>query len=104
MCAASYLRLTLLKKPSQKTKTVDFLRPLVDAMVVDDPSKRPTIDEVITQFEEIVKRLSWVKLRSRIVYKESSIGRAYRRVRHILRTIGYIATFRPAIPTCARAG
>ena len=80
--------------------SVDFLKPLIEPMVVEDPSKRPSIDEVLVHFEEIVGKLSWFRLRSRIVKKqESGLGRAYRRVRHVFRAIGYLATFTAAVPS-----
>jgi hypothetical protein len=41
------------------------MRPLVDSMVHKDPSKRPDINSVVTQFETIRHTLSNVKLRSR---------------------------------------
>ena len=69
-------------------------------MVVDDPSKRSSMDETLARFEEIVGKLSWLKLRLRVVKeKESALGRAYRHVRHVLRTVGYLATFTPAVPS-----
>ena len=50
----------------------EFMRPLIDDMVQDDPSKRPNIDEVVRRFEESVRRLSVLKLRSRVVSKTDS--------------------------------
>ncbi|KAJ7748427.1 hypothetical protein B0H16DRAFT_1553380 [Mycena metata] len=47
----------------------EFMRPLVSDMVQSDPAKRPTIDEVVSRFQEIHSRLSWWKLRSRVVKK-----------------------------------
>ncbi|EAU82366.1 other/AgaK1 protein kinase [Coprinopsis cinerea okayama7 len=46
---------------------VEFLRPLVDAMMKEKPEERITMKEAVTQFEEIVSKLSNLKLRSRVV-------------------------------------
>ncbi|KAJ7630024.1 hypothetical protein DFH06DRAFT_1005613 [Mycena polygramma] len=46
-----------------------FMRPLVNDMVQDDPTKRPSIDQVVTRFAEIQRGLSSWKLRSRVVGK-----------------------------------
>ncbi|GBE80574.1 predicted protein [Sparassis crispa] len=79
---------------------VEFMKPLVDDMVQDDPARRPTINEVVTRFEEIRRKLGYWKLRSRLAEKdEDSVIRTYRRVRHFFRTIGYIVTWRSPMPT-----
>ncbi|KAK7448445.1 hypothetical protein VKT23_013707 [Stygiomarasmius scandens] len=44
---------------------LDFMSGLVADMTQNDPSKRPSIDEVVTRFDETVKGLSFIKLRSR---------------------------------------
>ncbi|OBZ70649.1 hypothetical protein A0H81_09375 [Grifola frondosa] len=77
-----------------------FLRPLVDDMVQDDPIKRPTIDETVTRFNEICSSLSTWKLRSRVVdRKDHGLLSIPRFFRHVYRTVGYIATRPPAVPT-----
>ena len=69
-------------------------------MVQDEPSKRPTIDEVATRFEEIRSRLSTWKLRSRIVRKKDyALLGFFRAIRHAYRMVWYVASFTPAIPT-----
>lgn len=68
------------------------MQSLVDDMVQADPKQRPTMEEVVRRFAAIRRRLSWWKLRSHLS-KEGGW------VKHILRTIGYIATFRSAIPS-----
>ncbi len=74
--------------------------PLVDEMIQDDPSKRPTIDEVVERFDEIRRKLSWWKLRSRLVEtSEGSLKRLLRSVRHALRTTIHVIRSRNAIPT-----
>ncbi|KAJ3551171.1 hypothetical protein NM688_g4863 [Phlebia brevispora] len=79
---------------------VEFMKPLVDDMVQDDPSKRPTMDEVMRRFEDVKRLISWWKLRSRLVNQdESGLSKVFRATGHAFRTIGHIATFRPAIPS-----
>lgn len=41
------------------------MKPLIEQMVDDDPHKRPTIDEVIAQFDASVRKLGDMKLHSR---------------------------------------
>jgi len=48
----------------------DFMRPLVDDMVLKTPSDRPTMDSVVIRFEDIVAKLPADKLQSRIVYRD----------------------------------
>lgn len=77
------------------------MEPLVHDMVQDDPTQRPTIDEAIRRFSEIRKTLSWWKLRSRLVQKDNDFdgkGGFFTTMGHVLRTIGYVITFRPAVP------
>jgi len=38
----------------QGYKFFEFMAPLIDDMVQDDPDKRPTMDEVIQQFNALV--------------------------------------------------
>lgn len=85
----------------QDTYGAEFMIPLMNEMVQDDPSKRPTIDDVVTRFEEIRRSLGWWKLRSRIVLKaeDEVFGvRTLRDVSHIFYTIGDILLRRKAIP------
>lgn len=73
--------------------------PLIADMIQDNPSKRPNIDEVVTQLETIRKDQTPLKLRSRIVDKrEGMLGDAVRTVLHWARQLGYIARRLPAIP------
>ncbi|PPR05938.1 hypothetical protein CVT24_006660 [Panaeolus cyanescens] len=54
---------------------LEFLRPLLNAMTHPDPSRRPTIDEAVTQLRQIVSSLSRWKLRSRVVLpKDNNFG------------------------------
>ncbi len=75
------------------------MEPLVTDMVQDDPTKRPTMDEVVARFSEIRGKLSSWKLRSRIARKnELWPVTAWRSVRHWYRTVGYVLACKAAIP------
>ena len=78
----------------------NFLRPLINDMIQDDPTKRPKMDDVITRFEEIVSKLSAWKLRSRTSSRRANI---FRDVGHLFshwkRKIAFVANGTPAIPS-----
>ncbi len=83
----------------QRCYGLGFLDPLIRDMVQDDPARRPTIEEARARYLKIRASLSWWKLRSRLVYrKDWSIPGAYRACRHVVRTVGYLATRKTAIP------
>lgn len=84
----------------KKFSNVDFVESLVTDMVQSDPSKRPTIAEVVDRFSQIRLSLDWQTLRSRLVPKgESKSDSLWNSVIHFVRTVGYIITRRSAIPT-----
>ncbi|KAJ3965100.1 hypothetical protein EV361DRAFT_679870 [Lentinula raphanica] len=77
----------------------EFLRPLAMDMLAEDPSKRPTMDEVSSQFSQIVDKLSWWKLRSRAIKKsEYVLSKPFRATYHIFWTISMLVFLKPAIP------
>ncbi|TFK53488.1 kinase-like protein [Heliocybe sulcata] len=77
----------------------EFIEPLVSDMVQNDPSSRPTMDEVVTRFEAIRKSLSSWKLRSRIAERdEVELLELYRTIIHWKRRIAYVARRVPALP------
>ncbi|KAI0265981.1 hypothetical protein BC834DRAFT_824509 [Gloeopeniophorella convolvens] len=78
---------------------LEFMLPLINDMVLEDPSKRPTMDEVVARFETIKKKLSSWKLRSRMTLEDEFwMDLWWRRVRHWCRTVGYVCTLKSAIP------
>ncbi|KAI9067306.1 hypothetical protein FKP32DRAFT_1588665 [Trametes sanguinea] len=78
---------------------LDFMKSLVDEMVQEEPSKRPTIDDVAAHFDSLVQSLSAWKLRSRLPQRdEHCLLRPFRVVAHFCRTLYYILTSRPALP------
>ncbi|KAJ3846558.1 hypothetical protein EV368DRAFT_88825 [Lentinula lateritia] len=77
----------------------EFLRPLVSDMVADDPSKRPTMDEVASRFSGIVGKLRWWKLRSRAVQKDEFLSTPFRTIYHLFWTASMMLLLKPAIPS-----
>ncbi|KAJ6508061.1 tannase and feruloyl esterase-domain-containing protein [Mycena vulgaris] len=53
----------------------EFMKPLVDDMVADDPVKRSTVAQVVARLDPILEGLSDIKLRSRVarVWQDSNI-------------------------------
>ena len=78
------------------------MRPLIDDMVQDDPTKRPNMNEVVKRFEELVQGLSQWKLRSRaaprMLYFSQRIQTPLYILSHWKRKITYIIKGTPAIP------
>jgi hypothetical protein len=74
------------------------MEPLVADMVQDDPTKRPTMDEVVARFSEIKKLSTW-KLRSRIARKnEVWPVTIWKTVRHWYWTVGYVVGRKAVVP------
>lgn len=79
---------------------LEFMRPLVEDMVQDDPSKRPTMDQVVERFTKLHKSLSWWTLTTRLVRNEESRHtRITAPIRHFFRTTVDTLAFRSALPT-----
>ncbi|KAJ3512549.1 hypothetical protein NLJ89_g3451 [Agrocybe chaxingu] len=77
----------------------DFLKPLINDMVQEDPTKRPTMDEVVKRFDTIVKGLSGWKLRSRVVPRRGNvITDVGRSIAHWRRKVQFIIKGTPALP------
>ncbi|OSD07008.1 hypothetical protein PYCCODRAFT_1449738 [Trametes coccinea BRFM310] len=94
-----YLGNTIRTALLQEYRGLEFMKPLVDDMVQDDPSKRPTIDDVAARFDILLGSLWWWKLRSRLRrWNEHWIERPFRVCAHIFRTVYYIITCTPALP------
>ncbi|KAH9920123.1 uncharacterized protein B0H18DRAFT_1122090 [Fomitopsis serialis] len=83
----------------EKYRNVDFMRPLVDDMVQDNPDKRPTIDEVASRSELLFGQLSSWKLRARLVEREeTAFTRTTRNISHLFHTARHIVRRLPAVP------
>jgi len=76
-----------------------FMMPLISDMIHEDPTKRPTMDQVVARFDEISHSLTQWKLRSRVINKKDSIVAGfYRAVVHVIHTAHYVLTRKPAVP------
>ncbi|KIK41252.1 hypothetical protein CY34DRAFT_806284 [Suillus luteus UH-Slu-Lm8-n1] len=82
------------------TKTgFEFLKSLVDDMVQNDPSKRPTMEQAVEQFDTIRQSLSTWKLRSRVTARdEGPLEHMYHGAAHWRRRIGFIVKRVSAVP------
>ncbi|KAJ7586339.1 hypothetical protein C8J56DRAFT_1084703 [Mycena floridula] len=79
---------------------MEFMKPLVKDMVQDDPTRRPSMDEVVARFDEIRTTLSPWKLRSRVApVDEHPILGLVRWIFHWIRQALYILQGTPAVPT-----
>jgi len=77
----------------------EFMQPLVNEMIQSDPSKRPTIDEIVARFDALRRSLSSWKLRSRAVEKdEYTLLRLSLSLRHLRQRIGYVLKRIPPVP------
>ncbi|KAI0249581.1 hypothetical protein BJV78DRAFT_1276093 [Lactifluus subvellereus] len=82
-----------------KYRGFDFMKPLVAAMVHNDPTKRPDMAEVGRRFAVIKGTLSTWKLRSRIARNnEVWPAAAWRSVGQMYSTVGYFLSRKAAIP------
>ncbi|KAI0078460.1 hypothetical protein K474DRAFT_1745053 [Panus rudis PR-1116 ss-1] len=85
--------------PLQKYCGLGFLKPFVQDLVETSPSERPTMDEVVPQYEQLLENLHWYTLRKRLrKRKESPLLAPIRNVRHLFRAMSHFHT--PSIP-CA---
>lgn len=82
-------------------KGLEFMDPLIADMVQDDPTKRPTMDEVVSRFDKTMKSLSYFRLRSRLAERYEDnwfMVSTIREIAHIYRTTLHVCTFRSPIP------
>ncbi|RDB25211.1 hypothetical protein Hypma_007478 [Hypsizygus marmoreus] len=80
-------------------KGLDFMRGLINDMVKPDPKSRPTMDEVVSRFENIVAGLSTWKLRSRLVDVDERPARGVMRsIVHWAKHFGFMIRGIPALP------
>jgi hypothetical protein len=72
---------------------------LVDWMTLDNPAKRPQIEEVLEKFTLIRESISQSKLRSPITSRKlPKFFGMVQQARQSLRTMQYVVSRRPAIP------
>ena len=78
------------------------MKPLVDDMIQSDPSKRPTIDEIVTRFDTLRRSLSSWKLRSRAAESDEEPSlRLSRSLNHLGRMVRYALKRIPPVPAPA---
>ena len=77
------------------------MEPLISRMVDEDPAKRPTMNEVVTSFKEIISKSSFLRLRARLVErKDGPIMNLFKSIYHVsCHTIPHVVTFRAALPS-----
>ncbi|CCL99642.1 uncharacterized protein FIBRA_01662 [Fibroporia radiculosa] len=77
----------------------EFMYPLIADMVQQDPDKRPTIEEVVDRFADVQARMSWWKLRSRLLQRdEPALFWGFRIFGHVFRTAKYVIKGLPPVP------
>lgn len=78
---------------------IDFVLPLVEDMIQADPSKRPTMAEVVDRFSKIRSNLSRWKLRSRLaLVNEAGSDKILRGIYHSFWAVYQILLRRAAMP------
>ncbi|KIJ18443.1 hypothetical protein PAXINDRAFT_97248 [Paxillus involutus ATCC 200175] len=83
----------------QTKRGFEFMQPLVADMIQADPTKRPTMDEVVARFDTICCSLRSWKLRSRVVEEHEDVFERFTRtISHWTRRIGFVARGVPAVP------
>ncbi|KAF8506378.1 kinase-like domain-containing protein [Gautieria morchelliformis] len=77
----------------------DFMVPLITDMTQDEPSNRPSIDEVVARFDDIYRSLNFALLRSRIISRKEDQGatQVYNFL-HFFRRMRYAFMRIPPIP------
>ena len=80
-------------------KGFEFMRELVQDMVKDDPQQRPTMSEVVSRYDDIMKGLSNRKLRSRVSeVGEHPIPGLFRSAVHWVKQASFMIKGIPPIP------
>ena len=77
------------------------MEPLVARMCDEDPEKRPTMSEVVSDFQKILSKLGSCRLRQRLVDRRDGVFvNILKGVYHASsRTVPNLFTFRSALPT-----
>ena len=83
----------------KKCHGFEFMEDLINSMTLEDPARRPRIEEVLQRFIKIRESLSKSKLRSPIVSRKSpKVLGLIQRARQSIRTVQYKVSSRPSIP------
>ncbi|KAJ7502424.1 kinase-like domain-containing protein [Mycena galericulata] len=83
----------------RKVRGLEFMDDLVADMSNEDPTKRPTMDEVVGRFAGLRVQLSEWKLRSRFTNKKMSVLEVIRSTGHWVQQLYFMAKRIPAIPS-----
>lgn len=77
------------------------MQALVDDMVQDEPSKRPSSEQALKRFEDIRSKLTSQKLRARVADRdeEGGFSSVTRRLSHVYRRVQYSLSGLPPVPT-----
>jgi len=82
-----------------KINGFEFMRPLVNDMVADNPEERPNIDECVARLDDITSSLLTGTLRSQVVYGHDwMVGYIWRLFPYVLRLISFLWLETPAVP------
>ncbi|KAG6871490.1 hypothetical protein C0995_004116 [Termitomyces sp. Mi166 len=84
----------ILEKPK---KGFEFMRELVNDMTNSDPKKRPSMTDVVSRFEDVIKRLDDKQLRSPVLNIDEDLP-IFRRIKHWTTQWTYRIRGIPAIP------
>jgi hypothetical protein len=95
---ASPMRSIAQQHTPQEYKGFEFMQPLISDMVQEDPGKRPTIDQVVSRFADMRKRLGVFKLRARVGPRDESSG-AVHDFMHFFTTVKHTLKGIPPVPT-----
>ncbi|KAG2014286.1 other/AgaK1 protein kinase [Coprinopsis cinerea AmutBmut pab1-1] len=100
------------EKKRSTNRDFEFLRPLIDAMIKENPNDRITMKEALSRFNDIVSKLDTSKLRSRAVlvggrprdeeffeHIASTASHWYKTLRYVIRRIPPIPREPPASST-----
>ncbi|KAA1478175.1 hypothetical protein DENSPDRAFT_787723 [Dentipellis sp. KUC8613] len=84
----------------KRYRNLGFMNTLVEKMTADDPLRRPTSSEALSEFKALSRSLASTRLRARLVRRgESPITCVWRTGRHLLRCARWICSGRPALPS-----
>ncbi|KAI0363369.1 hypothetical protein BV20DRAFT_147088 [Pilatotrama ljubarskyi] len=85
----------------KRYSNLEFMSPLVYAMVAQDPEARPPMFEVVTQFRDVQRKLTTWQLRSRLVVREDDrLVNLLKSVHHFAsRTVPYLIRRLPPTPS-----
>lgn len=81
------------------TRSFASHEPLFRDMIQSDPTKRPTIDAVVSRFEVVQRHVGPLKLRSRVVYRDEFIVvRPFHFMSHWTRILRHSVSNKPTLP------